>query len=304
MIKEKLKIIIDTDNGDDIDDLITLYFALENKNIEILGIVCSYLNAPLRVKQIEHVLKLFNRQDIPVYCGMSKPYKTIHPQPLDTIYCQYGPELENDVKKEDGMNGVNFLIESAKKYGNELIILEVAPETTLAKAIEVDKDAFKNTRIVIMGGAFYKNEPEWNIECDYQAADIVLNSGLDLTYVGLDVTDLSELKESEYENLLLQPYENKKLAYLSLCSNRWVNCSKRHIVLHDPLTLLTLIYDDLCEFKDEYVTIVHDEINNRYYTTITNNKNDARVKVASKLDRKKLLDDIYVNILRRLDINE
>ena len=31
---DKRKIIIDTDNGDDIDDLITLYFALENKNIE------------------------------------------------------------------------------------------------------------------------------------------------------------------------------------------------------------------------------------------------------------------------------
>ena len=304
MTKEKIKIIIDTDNGDDIDDLITLYFALNSDEVEILGIISSYLNAPLRLKQVEHVLKLFNRTDIPVFCGVSKPLATLHPQPLDTIYCQYGDEISNDVIIEDGHKAVDFLIESANKYGDKLIILEVAPETTLATAIKKDRDAFKHTKIVIMGGSFYKNEAEWNIECDYEAARVVMESKLNLTYVGLDVTDITELKEDKYENLLLRDYEDKKLSYLSLCSNRWVNCSKRHIVLHDPLTLLAILDDKICTFENHYVKIVHDEHNNHYYTRITDNENDTLIKVAKTIDRKYLLEDVYKTIMRRLNTNE
>ena len=303
MVKEKIKIIIDTDNGDDIDDLITFYFALENKNIEIVGIICSYLNAPLRVKQVEHVLKLFGREDIPVLCGRSKPLATLHPNSIETIYCQYTDELGVADTIENGDKAVDFLIENAAKLGQNLTILEIAPETTLAAAISKNRDAFKDTNIVLMAGAFYKNVNEWNIECDYESARIILESKLHLTYVGLDVTDLTELVNPKYENLLLQHYDSK-LGYLSKCSNMWVNVSKRHIVLHDPLTLLTLVHDDLCVFEDKYVKLIPNEDKTRYYTRITDNENDTLIKVAKTLDLNKLLDEIFVPVLRRLDTNE
>ena len=303
MVKEKLKVIIDTDNGDDIDDLITLYFALINEDIEILGIVCSYLNSPLRVKQVEHTLKLFNRTDIPIYCGSREPLATLHPQSVDTVYCQYTPILgeANEYKGDD--EAINFLISSAKQYGKELTILEVAPETTLAKAIRKDRDAFKDTNIVLMAGAFYNGENEWNIECDYEAARIILESKLNLTYVGLDVTNLTELKDLHYENYLLNEYDSK-MSYLSLCSNLWVKASKRHIVLHDPLTLFTLTNKDLCEFEERYVRLIPNENKTRYYTTITNDTNDTLVKIARSVNIDKLLNEIFVPGIRRLDENE
>lgn len=303
MLEEKLKIIIDTDNGDDIDDLITLYFALENKNIEIIGVICSYLNAPLRVKQVQHVLKLFNREDIPVLCGRSAPLATLHPAPLDTIYCQYSEEIGVANKFENGDKAVDFLIENAAKHKEKLTILEIAPQPTLAAAIRKNKDAFKDTKIVLMAGAFYKHTNEWNIECDYESARIVLESKLNLTYVGLDVTDLTELVNPKYENLLLQNYDSK-LSYLSKCSNMWVKASKRHIVLHDPLTLFTLIDDKVCEFENRYVKLTPNEDKTRYYTTITDDENDTLVKIAKSLDLNRLLDEIFVPGLRRLDSNE
>lgn len=301
MVKEKIKVILDTDNGDDIDDLITLYFALASEEIELLGVVCSYLNAPLRVKQIKHALKLFNREDIPVYIGASKPLATLHPCPIDHIYCQYTNVLGNETNNDgDGYDeGINFLIDSAKKYGKDLTILEVAPETSLAMAIEKDKEAFKNTSIVLMAGAFYKHENEWNIECDYEAASIVINSGLNLTYVGLDVTDLTILENPYYENMLLKTYNDERIDYLTNCANLWVNSQKRHIVLHDPLTLLTLIHKDLCVFNDEYVALIPSVNKDRYYTTITNNKSDNKIKVAKTLNTDKLFE-IYETYMRRL----
>lgn len=303
MIKEKLKIIIDTDNGDDIDDLITLYFALENKDIEIIGIICSYLNAPLRMKQVEYVLKLFGREDIPVLCGRSYPLATLHPTSVETIYCQYSDEIGVANTFENGDKAVDFLIENAAKHKENLTILEIAPQPTLAAAITKNKDAFKETNIVLMAGAFYKDANEWNIECDYESARIVLESRLKLTYVGLDVTDLTELVNPKYENLLLQDYDSK-LSYLSKCSNMWVNASKRHIVLHDPLTLFTLVDDKLCEFENRYVKLIPNEDKTKYYTTITDDKNDTLIKIAKTLNLNRLLDDIFVPGLRRLDTNE
>ena len=300
---KKLKIIIDTDNGDDIDDLITLYCALSCKEIEIVGIICSYLNAPLRVKQAKHVLRLFGREDIPVYCGVSKPMQTLHPQPLDTVFCQYSEELGLDTVYENGDAAVNFLIESAKKYKDELTILEIAPQTTLATAIAKDKEAFKDSKIILMAGAFYKDTYEWNIECDYEAARIILESKLNLKYVGLDVTDITELKNPYYENYLLREYKGK-LAYLSKCANLWVDSQKRHIVLHDPLTLFTLINDDLCVFEKEYVKLIPNQDKTHYFTRITGDVNDTEIYAAKELNLNKLLDEVFVPLMRGLDTNE
>ena len=67
-MSEIKKIIIDTDNGDDIDDLFTLYFALSQKNIEIVGITTTYMNTNLRARQINKVLKLDCNSSI-IFCG-------------------------------------------------------------------------------------------------------------------------------------------------------------------------------------------------------------------------------------------
>jgi len=53
---EKTKLLIDTDIGDDIDDLFALYFALR-KNIEIVGVTTVFKDTVQRAKMVK---KLFN----------------------------------------------------------------------------------------------------------------------------------------------------------------------------------------------------------------------------------------------------
>ena len=98
-MSEIKKIIIDTDNGDDIDDLFTLYFALSQKNIEIVGITTTYMNTNLRARQINKVLKLANKTEIPVYAGIGRPLKSLHPGNTEYKYCQYTPDLDDDIYK-------------------------------------------------------------------------------------------------------------------------------------------------------------------------------------------------------------
>ena len=256
MVEEKIKIILDTDNGDDIDDLFTVYIMLNSNKFDVVGIICSYLNTPLRVKQIKHVLKLKGREDIPVFAGCGSPIKGLHDRPCNTIYWQYSDVLNNYKcdEKYDGKAAVDFLISSAKKYQGELHIVEVAPETTLAKAIKKDKAAFKKSKIFIMGGAFLNEQSEWNIECDVEAARIVLESGLDVSYCGLDVTRATIMTDQAFDNFTRLKGDNY-LNYLIEATRLWHERANRNPTLHDPLTLLSTI-EDVVSFKSDYMKLV------------------------------------------------
>lgn len=268
---KKRKIILDTDNGDDIDDLFTVYLMLNNPSFEVVGIVCSYLNTPLRVRQIKHVLKLANRENIPVFTGCGQSIRGYHDRPLNTIYWQYEEtlmkeEYKPDVETADGEEAIKFMIESAKKYKDELYICEVAPECTLGRAIERDRDAFKDCHIYIMGGAFFEKCSEWNIDCDIDAARIVFESGLDVTYVGHNVTIKTLMSDEMYAKFKAfrgNDYEN----YLISATELWKTFAKRNPTLHDPLTLLTIIYDDLCEFEVNEFALV-EKLENRFSTFV------------------------------------
>ena len=306
MDTKKKKIILDTDNGDDIDDLFTVYIMLNNPAFEVIGIVCSYLNTPLRVRQIKHVLRLANREDVPVFTGCGLPIRGYHDRPLNTIYWQYEDKLMDehykpDVDNPDGEEAINFMIESAKKYKDELYICEVAPECTLGRAIERDIEAFKDSHIYIMGGAFFEKCSEWNIDCDIGAARIVFESGLDITYVGHNVTTKVLMNDEMYERFKLfrgNDYQN----YLISATELWKSFSKRNPTLHDPLTLLTIIYDDLCSFEVNDFALV-EKLENRFSTFVLKEYNYpnitdkyCHVRVAKTVDVSKAFKRICENI--------
>ncbi|MDE1234502.1 nucleoside hydrolase [Vibrio aestuarianus] len=62
-------IIIDTDIGDDADDILALALALKSSELNIVGVTTVFKNTQLRAKMAKHVLALAERQDIPVFAG-------------------------------------------------------------------------------------------------------------------------------------------------------------------------------------------------------------------------------------------
>ena len=302
---KKKKIILDTDNGDDIDDLFAIYAMLNSPEFEVVGIICSYLNSPLRVRQAKKVLKLANKKDIPVYTGCGNSIRGYHDRPTSTVYWQYEDSLMDDEYKPDvdnaeGKEAIDFLIESAKKYKDELYICEIAPECTLGRAIQKDRDAFKDAHIYIMGGAFFEKCSEWNIDCDIEAARIVFESGLNLTYVGHNVTVKTQLTKEMYDKF--HAYKGDEYTeYLVKITDLWTKFSKRITILHDPLTLLTILYDDLCEFTTAEFALV-EQYEGRFSTFVkkgdieTSNK-FCKVKVATSVDVQKTFERIS-NILK------
>lgn len=262
MIEFKKKIIIDTDNGDDIDDLFAIYLALKlNNQIDLIGVTTVYGNTNLRARQINKVLSLTDKKDIDVFAGCGVPLKSLHPLKTNTIFCQFSEDLNDDkykvVNEADDCSGnqaIDYLINCAKKYQEQLTIVCIGPLTNIAKAILKDKKAMSKVNYVMMGGSFSKIEREWNIACDYLAAKIVFDSKLKLTCVGIDVTRKVEISKSLQEKILKTKGNNYQ-NYLIDCCNRWFKCCKRRIVLHDPLTLYYLVKPELFKVKKYHVSV-------------------------------------------------
>lgn len=66
---EKVRVLIDTDLGDDTDDAAALMLALACPQIEIVGITTVFKDTKKRREMVKDLLRIHGRTDIPVYAG-------------------------------------------------------------------------------------------------------------------------------------------------------------------------------------------------------------------------------------------
>ena len=69
------KILIDTDPGQDIDDLLAIQFALQRPELDIKAITTVTLPSHKRARLVKRLLRYLNRTDIPVAAGMEFPLR-------------------------------------------------------------------------------------------------------------------------------------------------------------------------------------------------------------------------------------
>lgn len=257
---DKIKVILDTDIGDDIDDAFALSVAYNSPKIDLIGVTTVFKNTLLRAKQIAKFFDIVGEKNIPVYKGVGAPLKDeviffekdISNNIDETVPCQYSSDY--DIYKIPEKSAVEYLIEQSKVYENELVICPIGPLTNIAQAIKKDPGFAKRVnKIVLMGGWFEEESPEWNILCDPEAAEIVFSSGACIYAVGLDVTLKCELDEQILEELTDLKGEEGKL--LSTWYKRW---SEYFLfpksVLHDPLAVVSII-EDVLKFEEVMVLV-------------------------------------------------
>ena len=257
----KRKILVDTDIGDDIDDLLALEFLLKREEVEIVGITTTFKNTSLRARQVKRVLSLLRKSDIPVYAGVGKPLASVYPINEKEVFCQYSKELDgteyapkNAGEGSEGVSAVDFIVSMAEKYGDNLIVLGIGPLTNIALAFQKDEEVMKKTNIIIMGGCYFKSFVEWNIECDYGAAEIVFNHAQNLRAVGIDVTKKTEFPK-EHQSFFFEdksPYGR----YRNECIHLWQKANPtRQMTLHDPLTAMSAVIPSVVKFEKRHISL-------------------------------------------------
>lgn len=248
MEKRPVKLLIDTDIGGDVDDALALALALNSPEIDVVAITTVYLANEWRANLTRNMLKIYGREDIPVSTGAEKPL--------------IGWWDENRIPSSARDFGVidkrplpcacDYIIETVEKYG-QLTIAAIGPLTNVALAIAKAPYIIPNIRLVIMGGQLTKAHPEWNIACDPEAARIVLESGADITMVGLDVTNRCTFTRDDIE--YVKQTGNPRTELLGEMLDTF--CEKFGFlpVLHDPLAVSCLIWDDIIKFEDKKILV-------------------------------------------------
>jgi inosine-uridine nucleoside N-ribohydrolase len=283
-------IIIDTDIGDDIDDAFALALAVKLTNLTIIGITTVYKNTVLRGRLVKHLLMTLGKGHIPVHAGLAMPIKeplAYYGNDIPTVSgmdipCQYDPTTDD--YPIDGENGVDFIIENALLLNGDLVLVPIGPLTNIAMAIQkAPAIKAKIKRIVMMGG-WVENPttPEWNFRCDPEAAAVVLQSGIPIDCMGLDVTRQCGFEETLLNRLRDRTDDTSRL--LSTWFKRW---SDRHqftkSMLHDPLAIATLAVDNICGFTPMPIQV--DLTHHRGATLVKSSPKTPLINIATTVNK-------------------
>lgn len=244
------KILIDTDIGDDIDDAFALYYAMYF-GFEIVGVTTVYRNTVERARMAKKLLMSYANgyENVPVYAGYDQ-----YGSDREGEYChlcQYTPDLEGEEYAPSGKkpsDAVDFILDCCRRYGKELTVVAIGPFGNVARAIQRDREAMNGIdRVVIMGGAFFKQYTDWNVMCDVPAADVMFKELRNLECLGADVTHMLEMTEKEQERILCSENQTTGAKEVRKLYGLWRNVKPdARLVMHDALVIHYLADPDVC----------------------------------------------------------
>ncbi len=246
---EKTKVILDTDIGTDIDDSECLAYLLCQERCDLLGITTVSGEAVERAMLASVIMREAGKK-VPLHPGADKPLCSKNYQP----HAGQKEKLafwEHDTDFEP-YSAIEFLKETIEANPNEVVLLAIGPLTNIALLCASYPETVKKLKeLVIMGGEFFQPDKyaEWNIRCDPYAAKIVLESGIKMRLIGLDVTRKVTMKTAEFA----EKFTSKVLKPVKDFSEVWFRNSEIS-TFHDPLAA-TVIFEDMCTFKQGTVTV-------------------------------------------------
>jgi purine nucleosidase len=266
---EKIDLIIDTDPG--ADDVVALLFALaspDELNVRALTTVAGNVRLEKTSRNARLAREWAGREEVPVYAGAPKPMMRtpIYAENIHGKEGLSGVAVHEPKKGLEQSNAIEYLIDalmSAKPRSITLAIL--GPQTNLALALIQEPGIVQGIKeVVIMGGAHFNGGnitpvAEFNLFADPQAAEVVLKSGVKLTYLPLDVTH--KILTSEARLKQIAALNNNAGKRVGEILNEYIKGDMEHYGLpggpvHDASVIAYLLKPEL--FSGRSVNVVID----------------------------------------------
>lgn len=205
------KVILDLDTG--IDDALALSYILGSPDAELIGITATYGNVVIEqgVANDLNLLAMYHREDIPVYKGVPFPTGATSFEPEWFVY--HGKNGTGNIcipatatRTAEEKPAVDFIIDSVREYGDDLVVVSTGSSTTIAAALEKSPDSIDKIHLVVMGGSL--TQPgncnpfqEANMGQDPIASNKMFATEADITMVGLDVTTQALMSRKDTQAL-------------------------------------------------------------------------------------------------------
>jgi purine nucleosidase len=316
------KMILDLDTG--VDDALALALSLNLPNVELIGIISSYGNTLVQTaaQNSLDLLHLLNHDEVPVFLGESHSSTTTSFETMEISKLIHGENGIGDVqlpkspREVEAQSGIDFLIEAAHKYSDELIFIPTGPLTNLAAALKKDPEVatlIGNT--TLMGGALtvpgnVTPFTEANINQDPQAADYAFTRQQNLTMVGLDVS-LRSLLTKEYTKKWRELGTPAGISFADLMDfyiDAYYNLDidKKGAALHDPLAVYASVFPEIITTLPLNMRVTYDHESGDYGRTIGDKEKllePTNAQAAILVDSEKFVSEFQRLILEVLQVS-
>ncbi len=264
------RVLIDVDTG--IDDALAIYYlaagpATEARpEIVAAGSVHGNVPAPLAAENTLRVLERVGLDGVPVALGAARPLA----QPLHTSEHVHGQDGLGNTRQPQPRgwlaegSAAEQMVRLARAYPGQLTVLALGPLTNVALALLLEPELPKLLReVVVMGGAAtvpgnVTSSAEANIWHDPEAAELVLDAGLQLTLVGLDVTMTALARSDWLDRLAAIEHEVARdaSAILGFYADFYERLlGSRACALHDPLAAAIMLDPTLATYQEAPVRV-------------------------------------------------
>ena len=258
------RIIIDTDPG--VDDAFAIFLAMTSPELKIEAITAVAGNVPLSVTlpNALRLVEIAGRTDIPVAAGADAPIARHHIFATD-VHGQNGlagAEFPAPSVKPVAEHAVDVLRGIINKNPGEITLVCLGPLTNIGQLLQADPAlAGKIAQITMMGGSLSGGNmtpaAEFNFYVDPEAADIVFQSGVPITMVGLDVTEKVTFTEKHLAMLEAEKGPVSTAA-AKIARGEFELARKRGesgFHMHDPLAMSSLLDSEILHLEDRLIRI-------------------------------------------------
>lgn len=181
-------IIIDTDLGDDVDDVLAIAFALMRPELAVKAITTVAFDTDKRCEIVAELLQAMGRPEVPFAPGMNLPMQAVTPERLRALMDLSGYILNHapfitggDSRPRAQDDAVGLMARTIEEHAGNIALVAIGPLTNVAVLLRrYPHLAAKLQWIAIMGGELQLNHCEHNLARDVVAAEIVLTAGVPL----------------------------------------------------------------------------------------------------------------------------
>ena len=230
----RLKVLLDTDIGTDIDDAWALGLLLALPEVELVAVTISDGDTAARARVAAKLLHRTGHATVPLAVGRATP-------PPDSVDYQFTWAEDFTALKPVASPAADLIVETLRRSPGEITLVAVGPLQNIADAVRKEPRLGQLAkRIVLMSGSIGGNAwspipfAEWNVVRAIADAQLVY-SQLPLTIVPLDATSYVRLETPERQRLAKHP--SALARSLEALYRLWLGSPDQRMTLHDQLAI-------------------------------------------------------------------
>lgn len=297
------KFIIDTDPG--VDDATSLIIAMNNQNFDIKLITTTYGNVDIE-KTTKNALFLVEKfgKDIKVAKGSEKPMKRKQKSAIQVHGKDGLGNFQTSTPQSSPLeNAVYEMYKIIKENPHEITLVELGPQTNLGKLFTTYPECESLVKeIIFEGGSPYGKKGivphiSFNISCDPEATEIVLNTKIKKTIIPSEMGRYVAPFSQEQIEKIRKVNNTGKMLY-SMYQGYKSDCIKKSTETNDLCTIMYILYPEIFSTYNCDITVDTKEMPGRIFVT---EKEDGAITFVENVDKEKFFE-LFIENLKKINL--